>query len=124
MTEIHYNIDDGNTRSWKRGDNLIGNMISEARIQKGLTQEELAERADLTTQFVSYAEPGKRAMRPENLLKLSIALEVSTDYLLTGKIIDKDLLLLSNKMQKLTPSQFRIIENIMDECLLLFPADD
>lgn len=85
-----------------------------------MTQETLAEKADVTTQFVSYAESGKRAMRPENLLKIANALGVSTDYLLTGDIIDKDLLLLSKKLSKLTPSQLRIIENIIDECNNLF----
>ena len=75
----------------------------------GLTQEALAEIGDMPTQFVSYAEAGKRAMRPENLLKLSSALGVSADYLLTGEIVDKDLLILSDKMRSLTPSQLRII---------------
>ena len=65
------------------------------RKRLGLTQEALAEKGEVTTQFVSYAESGKRAMRPENLLKISSALEVSADYLLTGEIIDKDLLILS-----------------------------
>lgn len=46
----------------------------------GLTQEALAEKGDVTTQFVSYAEAGKRAMRPENLLKIASALGVSADY--------------------------------------------
>ena len=55
----------------------------------------------MTTQFVSYAESGKRAMRPENLLKISSALGVSADYILTGEIVDKDYLLLSDKMRKL-----------------------
>lgn len=64
--------------------------IMEHRKKLGLTQEALAEKGDVTTQFVSYAESGKRAMRPENLLKISSALEVSADYLLTGDIIDKD----------------------------------
>lgn len=62
----------------------IGQRITERRKQLGLTQEALAEKGELTTQFVSYAEAGKRAMRPENLLKLSSALNVSADYLLTG----------------------------------------
>ena len=35
--------------------------------------KELAEKGDVTPQFVSYAESGKRAMRPENLLKISSA---------------------------------------------------
>ena len=94
----------------------IGNRITELRKRLGWTQEELAEIADLTPQFVSYAESGKRAMRPENLLKLSKALNVSADYLLTGEIIDKDLLILSDKIKQLAPSQIRIIENIVDQC--------
>ncbi len=98
----------------------IGNRITELRKRLGWTQEELAEKADLTPQFVSYAESGKRAMRPENLLKLSKALNVSADYLLTGEIIDKDLLVLSDKIKQLAPSQIRIIENIVDQCNDLF----
>ena len=99
---------------------VIGQRITERRKKFGWTQEELAERGNLTPQFISYAESGKRAMRPENLLKISSALGVSADYLLTGEVIDKDLLLLSDKLQKLSASQLRIIENIVDECNTLF----
>lgn len=98
----------------------IGKRIIERRKKLGLTQEALAEKGDMTTQFVSYAESGKRAIRPENLLKISSALGVSADYILTGEIVDKDYLLLSDKMRKLTPSQLRLIENIVDECNSLF----
>ena len=90
----------------------------------GLTQEALAEKSELTTQFVSYAESGKRGMRPENLMKIAAALGVSTDYLLTGDIIDKDKLLLSEKLDKLTPQQVRIVENVIDECIALFCKDE
>ena len=90
------------------------------RKKLGLTQEALAEKGEVTIQFVSYAESGKRAMRPENLLKISSALEVSADYLLTGEIIDKDLLILSDKLRRLTPSQVRTVEAIIDECNNLF----
>lgn len=83
----------------------IGQRIIDRRKQLGLTQEALVEKGEMTTQFVSYAESGKRAMRPENLLKISSALGVSADYLLTGDVIDKDLLLLSDKLRKLTPTQ-------------------
>ncbi len=102
----------------------IGQRISERRKQLGLTQEALAEKGDMTPQFVSYAEAGKRAMRPENLLKVSSALGVSTDYILTGEIIDKDYLLLTEKLRKLTPSQLRTIESIIDECILLYDFDN
>ena len=94
----------------------IGNRITELRKQLSLTQEEFAEKANLTPQFVSYAESGKRAMRPENLLKLAKALNVSADYLLTGEMVDKDMLIFSEKLRTLTPEQIKIIENIIDQC--------
>lgn len=97
----------------------IGQRIIERRKHLGMTQEALAEVGDVTPQFVSYAEAGKRAMRPENLLKISSVLGVSADYLLTGEIIDKDLLILSDKLRKLTPSQLQHIEKIIDECIEL-----
>lgn len=98
----------------------IGQRIMDRRKKLGLTQEALAEKGDVTAQFVSYAEAGKRAMRSENLLKIATALEVSADYLLTGDIIDKDLLILSDKLRRLTPSQVRIVERIIDECCALY----
>ena len=98
----------------------VGRRIAERRKQLGMTQEMLAERGDMTPQFVSYAEAGKRAMRPENLLKLALSLGVSADYLLTGDIIDKDLLLLSEKLRRLTPEQVRIVECMIDECVRLY----
>ncbi len=102
----------------------IGIRITERRKKLGLTQESLAEKGDLTTQFVSYAESGKRAMRPENLLKLSSALEVSADYLLTGDIVEKDYLIISEKLRTFSPSQIRIIEAIIDECAVLIKNSD
>lgn len=102
----------------------IGQRILERRKKLGMTQEALAEKGDVTAQFVSYAEAGKRAMRPENLLKIANALEVSADYLLTGEIIDKDLLILADKLRTLTPSQVRIVEGIIDECRALYGSGE
>ena len=101
----------------------MGERIMQRRKKLGLTQEALAELSELTIQFVSYAESGKRGMRPENLMKVAAALGVSTDYLLTGDIIDKDKLLLSEKLDKLTPQQVRIVENVVDECIALSSKD-
>lgn len=97
----------------------VGQRIADRRKTLGLTQEELAEKSNLTTQFVSYAESGKRASRPENLMRIASVLGVSTDYLLTGDIVDKDKLLLSQKLSRLSASEVRIIENIIDECIEL-----
>ena len=56
----------------------------------------------------------------DSLLKISAALCVSADYLLTGDIVDKDLLILSDKMRQLSASQIRCVETIIDECIHLF----
>ena len=93
----------------------IGSRISERRKSLGFTQEKLAELANVTTQCISLAEAGKRGLRPENLMGVASALGVSADYLLTGDIIDKDLLLISKKIQKLTPDQINFIEVMVDE---------
>ena len=100
-----------------------GKRIMDRRKKMGRTQEQLAERSEVTTQFVSYAESGKRGMRPENLMKIASALGVSTDYLLTGDIIDKDKLLLSEKLDRLTPVEVRLVEGIIDECIALYHRD-
>lgn len=102
----------------------VGKRIMKQRRKLGMTQEMLGEKSGLTTQFVSYAEGGKRAMRPENLMRIAKTLGVSCDYLLTGDIIDKDKLLLSEKLNRLTPREVKIVENIIDECILLYHQDE
>ena len=98
----------------------MGERIIQCRKSLGLTQEQLAEKADLTTQAISLFESGKRAMRPDSLLKLATALNCSTDYLLTGTIVDKDKIILSEKINKLSPQEIKIIESIVDQCITLY----
>lgn len=100
----------------------MGQRIVDRRKKLGLTQETLAEKGDISSQTISYVENGSRAMRLENLLKLALALEVSSDYLLTGEIVDKDLLLMSEKLQKLTPQMYQSVEAIVDECIALLES--
>lgn len=97
----------------------MGKRIAKRRKSLRLSQEELAEMADVSPQLLSTAERGTKAMRPENLLKLSTALGVSTDYLLTGDIIDKDLSLISKKLENIPEDQLRTIERILDYSLHL-----
>lgn len=97
----------------------VGQRIMERRKKLGLTQEELAERCDLTTQYISYIESGKRSSRIENIMLVALELGTSIDFLLTGRIVDQDMLLLSEKMRMLSPAQIRSIENIIDECIAL-----
>lgn len=95
----------------------MGKRIMQLRKMLNLSQEELSERADVSPQLMSTAERGTKAIRPENLLKISRALGVSADYLLTGEIVGKDIQLIADKFKKLSPEQVKRIERIIDECI-------
>ncbi len=98
-------------------DNLLremGNRIYDRRKQLRLTQESLAEAAGITPQTVSAAELGKKALRPENIINICAALDISPDYLLLGKISGEDKSLLIQKVSQLTPVQYHHLEDIID----------
>ena len=63
----------------------IGFRISERRKQLGYTQEQLSAWMDVSVQMISNLERGNKAIKIDNLVKLSRILEVSTDYILTGE---------------------------------------
>ena len=73
--------------------NLVefGKRLQECRKLKELTQEELAEMVGVEKQHISRIERGVTACSIDLLPALSVALQVSTDYLLMGKSIDKEL---------------------------------
>ncbi|MBZ9897281.1 helix-turn-helix domain-containing protein [Mesorhizobium sp. BR1-1-6] len=56
---------------------LVGRNLSRIRKAAGLTQEAVAERANLSQQYVSGLESGKRNPTVETLLVLAQALGVS-----------------------------------------------
>ena len=47
----------------------MGKRISARRKELRLTQEELAEKAGLTSQTISTAETGSKALRPDTILQ-------------------------------------------------------
>ena len=62
----------------------MGARISARRKELNFTQEHLAEKMDVSIQMISNLELGKKAIRPENLIKLCDALGVSADFILRG----------------------------------------
>lgn len=91
----------------------MGKRIHERRKTLRLSQEELAERAEMTKQTVSRAENGLRALGAGNVIKISKALEVSADYLLTGEYTGADVQILNKKIANLTNSQCRFLEDFI-----------
>ena len=60
----------------------LGNMILELRKKKGLSQEQLGEKVNVTRQTISNWELNETTPNPEQLKLLSKALEVSIDEFL------------------------------------------
>ena len=64
----------------------LGKNIHDLRKQKGLSQEKLAEKINVTRQTISNWELGETAPNPEQLILLSGALDKSIDELVGNEI--------------------------------------
>ncbi len=69
---------------FKRGDDMLGARIAALRLEKGLSQAELAERLKISPSAVGMYEQGRREPSAGLLVALAGELGVSTDFLLTG----------------------------------------
>lgn len=66
----------------------MGRRVRVRRDFLGLSRDELAEMVNLSPQFLSDIEYGKKGMSINTLFALSQALEISADYFLAGKADD------------------------------------
>ena len=62
----------------------IGSRIQQARERAGMTQEQLAETIDRSTQFISTIERGVAGASLETIVLLCKTLNTSADWLLLG----------------------------------------
>ena len=62
-----------------------GSRILSLRKEQGLTREKLAEKANISVQFLADIENGKKNMTVTTLRKIAAALLVTTDYIVNGK---------------------------------------
>lgn len=63
----------------------IGGRVRTVREERGYTREQLAEYADISSDFLWQVETGRSSMSVQNLGKIAAALDVTTDYLIYGK---------------------------------------
>lgn len=63
--------------------NNLGSHIRNLRIARGMTQQELAEKSELSLPFINLIENNKRNISLESLLKILSALNISlSDFFL------------------------------------------
>jgi transcriptional regulator with XRE-family HTH domain len=66
----------------------IGERIRTCRLEKGLTQAEFSEGMDISVNFLSEIENGKKAPSCETLYHLCYEYSISADYVLFGETPD------------------------------------
>ncbi|HRN70368.1 MAG TPA: helix-turn-helix transcriptional regulator [Candidatus Woesebacteria bacterium] len=66
-----------------KNDLLLGQQIQKLRRQKDLTQQELAEKADLSTKYIQFIENGNRVPSLKALYRIASALDSKVSGLFT-----------------------------------------
>lgn len=92
----------------------MGLRISKRRKELKYTQEQVAEQMNVSIQMISNLELGKKAIRPENLVKLCHVLNISADYILTGQKSPADVQSIANKLSVLSDDDLQMVESMID----------
>ena len=99
------------------GKAAIGARIREARGISGMTQEQLAEKVDVNTTYISDIERGAKFPSLTLFIKIVDALGISSDFILRGEIeagkkcVYDDI---TKKLENLTPKQRLGVANLID----------
>lgn len=72
----------------------VGENIYRIRKRLGLTRSQFAERCDISEGYLAMVESGAKGMSIGTLMKICRGAGVSADFLLNGKDIDDDAMLL------------------------------
>ena len=84
--------------------NVIGERIKKARKEKGLTQEQLSEKLDISIAFLSRVERGNSKINLKRLTQICEILDISQGEILNG---------VSNKSNNYLNDEFA---NLLKEC--------
>lgn len=95
----------------------IGKRIRKRRKELNLTQEQIAEKMEVSIQMISNLERGNKAIKIENLIKISEILGVSTDYILIGNHGEKDTDHAFRDLARLSEPDYRMIQMLIEYCL-------
>ena len=106
--------------------NILGDNIRKARKAKNITQEKLAEYADVSTVFISQIENGSGKPSLETIFKISNVLHVTIDDLLKNSVeyshmssCDELVLLLSNRNAAEINFVISVVKSILKNTYIL-----
>lgn len=95
----------------------IGEKIRKYRKARGMTQEELAEKTELSTNFIGSIERAEKNLTLANLINIANVLDVTADMLLCDEIRNGYKIktsLITEKIKKLSPSDRDKIMQMLD----------
>lgn len=92
---------------------LIGVRIMQRRKTAGLTQDELAEKVDLSPNHISNIECGKNLPTTKFILQVCNILGETPDYYLLGKI-GEDTDEITRLVRQLTPDSQRVLRRLLE----------
>lgn len=95
----------------------LGKRIAGLRKKKNMTQEQLAEKTELSNNYISHIENSRSIPSLETVMKLCAALEITPNELLLGTSQNMTDYLQTEVQQKLmlcTPSERRLVDRFID----------
>ena len=100
----------------------IGERVRKFRRAKGLSQEQLAEKVDISVTHISHIETGNTKLSLSVLLNIANALEVQANDLLNDEVSGRNTALteLSDILDACTEQQVRIIVDIVKATKISF----
>lgn len=91
---------------------IIGSRLKQARLNAGLTQQEIAEKMNLSVAFISRVERGTSHINLKRLSEFCSILNISEGYILNG-VSDEDDKYLYNEfndiLKKCSPEKQKLI---------------
>ena len=95
----------------------IGEQVRIAREQAKLTQEQFAERIEVSPQYISDLERGVVGISIPTLKRLCTSLSVSSDQILFDRKTEHYAAAIGEKCRSLSDSQFHLVLEIIDRFL-------
>lgn len=91
----------------------IGARIRKKREALGMTRERLAEKADLSAQFLAEVELGKKGVYSLTIKKLCDTLHVSADYLIRNRELSTEFPVIIELLSNLDSAYIPLVEELL-----------
>lgn len=102
----------------------IGEEIRKAREQCKMTQEQFAERVEVSPQYVSDLERGVVGVSVGTLKRVCTVLGVSSDQILFGVDTNNQVTIIAEKCKALSDRQWLLLLEIVDRYLEAIEVND